>query len=232
MCTAKKKSLFIALLTTALLSQDIYAISMRTACLISGAVGTVHGVISMVENSGRAAMVGTGRGRHVNPSFLEFAVPATISGAMLGGLTLAVLFPFTPKGRLLRAKRRVIKLEKNSVATTAANGTEQILNLVKNEYTCDFYLAAAYNDLQDLLKSANAAIDLVESACKDTKNEKFLHEANEFLSSTRQAKQRIINAIKVVREHPDYKTHWGCHNKRGWSIANLPFVVPPMVGQV
>jgi len=188
----KQKFILPIILSVAMISSDVCAIRQGTAQFVSAGAGLAAGGVGTVCGGQQNGFVGS-------------LVGGVLSGGIIGGLTYFILYWFTPQGRMSRAKGCISRIGTNRIATDDLVGKGRVLDVVREQYiSSDVYLATACHDLTVLLKDAYQSIELLECACMDTDEQEFIREANELIWFTRQAIPRITQAIKIIRDCPDY----------------------------
>ena len=140
---------------------------------------------------------------------------SALSAAGISGLLYAILYRFTPRGRLELARMKAACIERNSIATHSFTDEATFFNALQEVYLAsDLWLVDAYNSLKMLAEQACSAHELLDEARTEGIDDYILvQECNTLLPRVRQAQVNISNAIKMIRNNKEYIAQLKIHNQ-------------------
>lgn len=173
---------------------NLYPISQRTALIATGIAGGASAI-----------------GSYIFFTKLKFPAAASLAGITAAGtsiLTYLICYRFTPEGRYARAKSKMDLIARNPIALHTYATDKEFFNALQEIYIADeWYLISAFNELSRLLEEAGTALKLVDEARSEaTDNYDLIQQCNALSPRLRTAFANLTEAIKKIRNNPEYLT--------------------------
>lgn len=175
--------------------------------------GCAHTRVSAVSPAGArlaalataAGMGGFGYAALSKETPYWWVVTAPLS-LICGWVMHEVMYSFTPESKFQAAQSFVMQLSNNAVAMYAFDNEDELIDTLHDIYVLhDLWLVRAYHDMTTLLERATHHLQCVKDARKARYGDHmFARICNEIIKRLDVSISNLVNAVKVVKNHPEY----------------------------